>query len=246
MRPPSVSCAKESSYPAPAIRTAPVLKIQKGTRSAAPKISELHVGSNSLAIQSQTVGIGFVSSAHQRAAGRRCSFAGRRCPFAGRRCTLSPSHRAGSSWGGGRGAAGCRRCSSLCRRPNPTKLPAIISPFLGDQLSGQGSTAERIPLLEAVRFSATLLPLGRYRRVVKYASGFLACLSPGVAGPCGWCMRRGRSPAIAKDVPRRACSFLFPLLSAVSFPNSFLFFLRFAVQIKDSQARRWQGKLILV
>lgn len=54
-----------------------------------------------------------------------------------------------------------------------TKLTAIISTFLGDQLSGQGSTGERIPLLEAVRFSAVLFHLVRYQRVVKYMSGFL-------------------------------------------------------------------------
>ena len=71
----------------------------------------------------------------------------------------------------------------------PTKLTAIISTFLGDQLSGQGSAGERIPLLEAVRFSAALFHLVRYRRIVKYVSGFLACLLPGgwpdcVGGAC--------------------------------------------------------------
>lgn len=129
-----------------------------------------------------------------------------------------------------RGAGAIARAATGARL-KPTKLPAIISAFLGDQLSGQGSAGEMTPLLEEARIFCS----------ITYRSGFLACLVPGVAGLC---MLRGRSPAIAKDVPRTACSFLFPLLSTVSFPNSFLFFLRFAVQIKDSQARRWQGKLV--
>lgn len=70
---------------------------------------------------------------------------------------------------------------------------------------------------------------------------FLACLLARAAG-----LRGVRAAARAKDVPRSVCSFLFALLSAVSFPNPFLFFVRFAVQIKDSQARKWQGKLVLV
>lgn len=129
--------------------------------------------------------------------------------------------------------AGAIAQAAVGARLKPTKLPAIISAFLGDQLSGQGSAGETTPLLEAARFFCS----------ITYRSGFLACLVPGVAGLC---MLRGRSPAIAKDVPQAACSFLFPLLSTVSFPNSFLFSLRFAVQIKDCQARRWQGKSFAV
>lgn len=147
--------------------------------------------------------------------------------------------RAGvTTWG-----AGDVAWSAVGARLKPTKLTAIISTFLGDQLSGRGSAGERIPLLEVVRFSVALFHLVCYRCIVKYVSGFLVCLLLGVAGLCMPC---GRSPAIAKDVPQSTCSFLFLLLSTVSYPNSFLFFLHFAVQIKDSQARRWQGKLILL
>ena len=147
---------------------------------------------------------------------------------------------------GGRGAragvlrgAGDVARAAISTRLSPTNLTAIISPCLGDQLSGQGSAGERIPLL---RFSVALLRLIRYRWVVTDVSGSLACPVAGVR----WCMLCGHSPAPAKDVPRTASSFLFPSCSTVSFPNSFLFFLHFAVQIKDSQARRWQGKLVLV
>lgn len=73
-------------------------------------------------------------------------------------------------------------------RLSPTKLTAIHIPFLGDQLSGQGCAGERTPFLELVMFSATLFHLVRYRRVVKYVSGFLACLLPGLAGLRGCCM----------------------------------------------------------
>lgn len=51
------------------------------------------------------------------------------------------------------------------------------------------------------------------------------------------CRGEGRAPS--------ACSFLFPSPSTVSSPNSFLLFVAFAVRIKDSPARRWQGKLVL-
>lgn len=89
----------------------------------------------------------------------------------------------GLLWGAGDGA-GAAVGSGL----SPTKLTAILSPFPGDRLSGQGSAGERIPLLEAVRFSAMLFHLVCYRRVVKYVSGFLACLLPGLAGLHGCCM----------------------------------------------------------
>lgn len=60
-----------------------------------------------------------------------------------------------------------------------------------------------------------------------------------VAGLRGRACRRGEGRALS------ACSFLFPSLSTVSFPNSFLLFVGFAVRIRGSPARRWQGKLVL-
>lgn len=70
--------------------------------------------------------------------------------------------RARVMWG-----AGDVAWSAVGARLKPTKLTAIISTFLRDQLSGQGSAGERIPLLEVVRFSVALFHLVCYHCIVK-------------------------------------------------------------------------------
>lgn len=121
---------------------------------------------------------------------------------------------------------------------SPTRLPAILSSFLGDQFSGrdqresrawQGAASSSLALFHVLCYSCS-----------SAREWSLSCPFQGSGGAC-----QGL-PARAEDVPRSPCSFLFPWLSTVSFSNSFLFFLHFAAPIKDFPARRWQGKLILL
>lgn len=138
-----------------------------------------------------------------------------------------------------RGALGCRLCGSLCHQHPAGAPPAsLLSLALSLGIGFQAGISRRAERGGGQRALPCLIPCALLFLLVEQGSGPSPALSRGLG------VHAKGTPCHSKGCALESVQFPVSLVSTVSFSNSFLFSLHFAAQIKDSPARRWQGKLI--